>query len=124
MLLSPYASPSLSSPPPVSIGLFPMYSIPVLHFSTKPKKVIWLHYLPACRVLSHILRFVTLYPWNFPGKNTGGGCHFLLQGIFPGPGIESLSSVSPALQVDSLLAEPLGKLTWPASFSHFCINFS
>ena len=23
------------------------------------------------------------YPWNFPGKNTGMGCHFLLQGIFP-----------------------------------------
>ena len=22
-------------------------------------------------------------PWNFPGKNTGVGCHFLLQGIFP-----------------------------------------
>ena len=23
-----------------------------------------------------------LYPWNSPGKNTGVGCHFLLQGIF------------------------------------------
>ena len=23
-----------------------------------------------------------LCPWNFPGKNTGMGCHFLLQGIF------------------------------------------
>ena len=23
-----------------------------------------------------------LCPWNFPGKNTGVGCHFLLQGIF------------------------------------------
>ena len=22
-------------------------------------------------------------PWDFPGKNTGVGCHFLLQGIFP-----------------------------------------
>ena len=27
-----------------------------------------------------------LCPWNFPGKNTGVGCHFLLQGIFPTPG--------------------------------------
>ena len=27
-----------------------------------------------------------LYPWNFPGKNTGVGCHFLLQGIFPTQG--------------------------------------
>ena len=24
-----------------------------------------------------------LCPWNSPGKNTGAGCHFLLQGIFP-----------------------------------------
>ena len=24
-----------------------------------------------------------LCPWNFPGKNTGAGCHFILQGIFP-----------------------------------------
>ena len=22
-------------------------------------------------------------PWNFPGENTGVGCHFLLQGSFP-----------------------------------------
>ena len=22
-------------------------------------------------------------PWDFLGKNTGVGCHFLLQGIFP-----------------------------------------
>ena len=25
--------------------------------------------------------------WNFPGKSTGGGCHFLLQGIFPTQGL-------------------------------------
>ena len=23
-----------------------------------------------------------LCPWDFPGRNTGVGCHFLLQGIF------------------------------------------
>ena len=27
-----------------------------------------------------------LCPWAFPGKNTGVGCHFLLQGIFPTQG--------------------------------------
>ena len=27
-----------------------------------------------------------LGPWNFPGKNTGAGCRFLLQGIFPAQG--------------------------------------
>ena len=34
-----------------------------------------------------------LCPWNFPGNNTGLGCHFLLQGIFPGPGIKPASPV-------------------------------
>ena len=28
-----------------------------------------------------------LCPWNSPGKNTGEGCHFLLQGIFPAQGL-------------------------------------
>ena len=27
-----------------------------------------------------------LCPWDFPGKNTGVGCHFLFQGIFPTQG--------------------------------------
>ena len=27
-----------------------------------------------------------LHPWDFPGKNTGVGCHFLLQRIFPTQG--------------------------------------
>ena len=38
-----------------------------------------------------------------PGKNIGVGCHFLLQGNLPNPGIKH---GSPALQADSLLAEP------------------
>ena len=28
----------------------------------------------------------TFSPWDFPGKNTGMGCHFLLQGVFPTQG--------------------------------------
>ena len=28
-----------------------------------------------------------LCPWDFPGKSTGVGCHFLLQGIFPAQGL-------------------------------------
>ena len=35
-----------------------------------------------------------LCPWDSPGKNTGVGCHALLQGNLPHPGIES---TSPAL---------------------------
>ena len=40
------------------------------------------------KLLSCVHLFVTpwtvalLHPWNFPGKSTGVGCHFLLQGIF------------------------------------------
>ena len=30
-----------------------------------------------------------LCPWDFPGKNTGLGCHFLFQGIFPTQGLNS-----------------------------------
>ena len=40
-----------------------------------------------------------LCPWDFPGKSTGVGCHFLLEGIFPTQGL------NPRLldwQVDSL----------------------
>ena len=28
-----------------------------------------------------------LRPWDFLGKSTGVGCHFLLQGIFPAQGL-------------------------------------
>ena len=31
-----------------------------------------------------------LCPWDFPGKNTGVGCHFLLQGIFLTQGLNSI----------------------------------
>ena len=45
-----------------------------------------------------------------PGKNTGLGCHVLLQGIFPTQGSNpGLQPRSPALQVDSLRTEPPGK---------------
>ena len=37
-----------------------------------------------------------LRPWDFPGKNTGMGYHFLLQGIFD-PEAERMSPVGPAL---------------------------
>ena len=41
-----------------------------------------------------------------PGKNTGVGCHALLQGIFPDPGIEP---GSPTLQADTFITETPGK---------------
>ena len=48
-------------------------------------------------------------PWNFPGKNIGVGCRFLLKGIFLTQGL-NLSFLSLLhWQVDSLPAEPPGK---------------
>ena len=32
-------------------------------------------------------------PWNFPGKNTGVGCHFHLQGIFLTQGLNCISYI-------------------------------
>jgi len=46
-----------------------------------------------------------LFPWDFPGKNTGLGCHFILHGYLPNPGSEP---VSPALAGGVLTAEPPG----------------
>ena len=43
-----------------------------------------------------------LCPWNFPGKNTRVGFHFLFQGIFPTQGSNQ------------------GLLHWQASFYHWC----
>ena len=44
-----------------------------------------------------------LCPWGSPGKNTGVGCHSLLQGGLPDPGIEAGSL---ALKADSSPSEP------------------
>ena len=49
------------------------------------------------------------YPWHFSGKDTGAGCHFPPPGDLPDPGIESTPPESPALQENSLPAEPSGK---------------
>ena len=45
----------------------------------------------SCSVMSDSLPPHFLCPRNFPGKNTGVGCHFLLQGNLPDPGIEPKS---------------------------------
>ena len=58
-----------------------------------------------------------LCPWDFAGKNTGVGCHFLLQGIFPA-GIEPTPSASPALQADSLPLSPWGSPIPPFTSVH------
>ena len=45
------------------------------------------HWVVSSSLWCHGLRSINLLcPWNFPGKNIGAGCHFLLQGIFPAQG--------------------------------------
>ena len=61
----------------------------------------------SCSALSNSLRPHGLYsPWSSPGQNTGVGTFFPSPGDPPKPGIERRS---PALQADSLPAEPQGK---------------
>ena len=60
--------------------------------------------LQSCSTRSNPVRL--LCPWNSPGKNTGVGCHALLQGIKP------TSLACPALQMDSLLLSHWGSHQW------------
>ena len=54
--------------------------------------VLWKYAADKCSVMSDslqphgLLPSRLLCPWDFPGKNTAVGCHFLLQGIFPTQG--------------------------------------
>ena len=59
--------------------------------------LLWPHGLQPARLLC---------PWDFPGKNTGVGYHFFIQGIFPFPGTEP---ASPALAGWFVTTEPPGK---------------
>ena len=67
----------------------------------------------SCSVVSNSLRPLELQPTrlfcprNFLGKNTGAGCHFLLQGNLPNLRIETRS---PTLQADSLSLSHLKRL--------------
>ena len=54
---------------------------------------------------------------NFPGKNTGVGCYFLLQGS--NPGIEPASLQSPALASRFFATAPPGKPSSCSSMTHF-----
>ena len=56
-----------------------------------------------------------------PGKNTGGGCHFLLQGIFPTQGSNPRFLCLLHWQEDSLPLAPPGK---PQTGVHLSASFS
>ena len=49
-----------------------------------------------------------LCPWDYPGKNTGVGGHFFLQGFFPTQASKPASPASPVLAGGFFITEPLG----------------
>jgi len=73
--------------------------------------------MSICGPMNYSLQF--LCPWNFPGKNTRVGCHFLLQRIY------STHRLNPCLlcllnwQADSLTLAPPGKYGIKAIFHKF-----
>ena len=71
----------------------------------------------CAQLLSHVRLFATpwtganqaLLPMKFPRQEYWSGLSFLSPGDLPGPGIEPMSLVSPALQADSLPLVPAGR---------------
>ena len=61
-------------------------------------------------MLNFTVFFLDIYPWNFLGKNTGVGCHFLLEGTFPTQVLNLCLSCVLLWQVDSLPLSHLGSL--------------
>ena len=68
----------------------------------------------VCSVMYNYLRPHGLYTvrllhsWDFPGKNTGVGYHFFLQGIFPTQGLNPHLLCLLPVQADSLSLSHLG----------------
>ena len=57
-----------------------------------------------------------LRPWDFQGKSTGVGCHFLFQGIFPTQGLNpALSHCRQTLYPLSHQGSPISRGAWRAS---------
>ena len=90
--------------------------------SSIAKHIIIKLFMPSYSVMSNSLQIHGLQPArllcprDFPSKNTGVDCHFLLQGIFLIQESNPRLPASPALQMDSLPAELPGK-PWNINYS-------
>ena len=112
------------------MDLKPLCKAVLFHSSTKGTTVhrfVLIIPLLFFKALSHMYLYRTtrlLRPWDSPGKNTGVGCHFFLQGNLPDPVIKPRS---PALEADALTSEPPGKINILRyiflKFFVFCENF-
>ena len=77
-----------------------MYVCVHTHTQSTTSSSLWPHGLEPARVLCQ---------WNFPDKNTGMGCYFLLQRIFLSQEIKPASCASSALAGRFFMTEPRGK---------------
>ena len=59
-------------------------------------------------------------PWDFPGKSTGVGCHFLLQGIFP---TQESNSALPHCGEELYPAIPVMNKMYPQTLLHYIICY-
>ena len=116
------------------VWYFKNYSGELMNFVVNSKKIrcqfhdskILSRLVHACSVMSDSFRSHGLKPtrifssWDSPEKilewvaissrkNTGVGCHFLLQGNLPNPGTKSTSLASPVLAGRWFTVEPLEK---------------
>ena len=89
--------------------------ISVPHWSTCFPCLKTVHvYTFSCSIVSYSFRPCGLQParllcpWDSPGKNTGVGCCFLLQGIFPTQGLNPRLLHLPHWQADALTLCHLG----------------
>ena len=73
--------------------------------------------LQSCPTFCNPVNCRLLHPWDSPGKNTGVGGHFLLQGVFPTWGSNRRLLRLLPWQARSLLLAPPGKQT--QLISHF-----
>ena len=69
-----------------------------------------------------------LCPWNFPGKNAGDGCHFLLQRIFPtqGSNLRVLHWQMDSLPLSKAISKPVlypEKSLWKYMIFFICQGF-
>ena len=85
----PCLTPSYGFPFKSSMVWVPALLAPItLFIKNKTRSVRPFNFVCACSVRSNSLwphelqPTRLLHPWDFPGKNTEVGCHFLLQGIF------------------------------------------
>ena len=80
-------------------------SLPFIVRRAGQESLSWLCSVVSDALQLHGLLPRLLCPWHFPGKHTGEGCHFLLQGTFQTQGLNPHLS---HWQVDSLLLSHLG----------------